>query len=102
MRIPQKYLARRHHLGCCGLGQDAGDVFAPGSIVSSSPPVSDLQSQVNALQGQVNATSDVVGSILASSPAVQTSPTDVTSASNTTVYVLIAIVGIMAVIGMSK
>jgi len=95
---------KKPHLGCCGLGQDVptGSTYP----VAAGPPVvstSELQSQLSALQDQQNATSDVLSSILSSSPSVQTSPTDVTGTpSNSTVYVLVGIVAIMAVIGMAK
>jgi hypothetical protein len=57
------------------MGQDTSS--SGEYAVAAGPPAvstSDLQTQINALQGQVSATGDVVSSILASSPAVQTTP----------------------------
>ena len=86
-----------------GLGQDTP---APSTYpVAAGPPEvspSDLQAQVTALQGQTSATADVVASILASSPSVQTTAGIATSSSNSTMYVLLALVAAVAIMGAVK
>ena len=87
-----------------GLGQDTPT--SSTYLVAAGPqPVStsDLQAQLNALQQQSGATADVVSGILASSPSVQTTAGIATAApTNTTMYVLLALVAAVAVMGAMK
>jgi hypothetical protein len=91
-----------------GVGQDYSSLptlpidnptptFYPIATTPSTPV------DLNALQGQVNATADVVSSILASSPSVQTTGGIATaSPSNTGIYLVIGLVACLALFGAVK
>jgi uncharacterized membrane protein YbjE (DUF340 family) len=91
-----------------GLGQDTtvytstGQPLPSGTFGPSPVSTSDLQSQVSTLQDQLSATGDVVSGILSGQYTGTTPGLPSSSSSSTTMYLLIAVVGIMALVGMAK